>query len=123
MPEAVSVCGHVCLLGPEAPAPLPLVIGMAAAALLLFLQVLEAFTAWLKLAGGTGLTGDELTASPLVAAALSGLRSPDTFFEVRRWFMGLEVRVPCSVCMLLGCCLHVACREPCSSRPPAAATE
>ena len=45
------------------------------------LQVLEAFTAWLKLAGGIGLSGDELTTSPLVAAALQGLRTPDAFFQ------------------------------------------
>ncbi|EFN54933.1 hypothetical protein CHLNCDRAFT_134668 [Chlorella variabilis] len=44
-------------------------------------QVLDAFTSWLKLTGGVGLTGPMLMQSPLVRAALEGLRSADTFFS------------------------------------------
>ncbi|KAI3438282.1 hypothetical protein D9Q98_000717 [Chlorella vulgaris] len=43
-------------------------------------QVLDAFTSWLKLTGGVGLSGAMLMQSPLVRAALEGLRSADTFF-------------------------------------------
>ncbi|PSC72289.1 transportin-3 isoform X1 [Micractinium conductrix] len=43
-------------------------------------QALDAFTSWLKLTGGTGLNGAMLMQSPLVRAALEGLRSSDTFF-------------------------------------------
>eukprot|EP00887_Chlorella_sp_A99_P006855 scaffold2.g6855.t1 len=43
-------------------------------------QVLEAFTSWLKLTGGQVLDGPGLTGSPLVRAALEGLRAADAFF-------------------------------------------
>ncbi|KAL4452442.1 hypothetical protein ABPG75_008104 [Micractinium tetrahymenae] len=43
-------------------------------------QALDAFTSWLKLTGGMGLNGPMLMQSPLVRAALEGLRSSDTFF-------------------------------------------
>ncbi|KAI7846036.1 hypothetical protein COHA_000403 [Chlorella ohadii] len=44
-------------------------------------QALDAFTSWLKLTGGIGLNGPMLMQSPLVRAALEGLRSSDTFFS------------------------------------------
>ena len=44
------------------------------------LQVLEAFASWLKLTGGVVLDASALAASPLVRAALEGLRSPNAFF-------------------------------------------
>lgn len=43
-------------------------------------QVLEAFASWLKLAGVAVPDGGALAASPLVRAALEGLRSSDVFF-------------------------------------------
>jgi hypothetical protein len=42
-------------------------------------QALEAFAAWLRLGGGEGVGAAALAASPLTAAALQGLRSPDSF--------------------------------------------